>query len=211
RRVLFRSYRMCYTKKPITKDDLRMLIMLANQAGLAIENSQLYEKTVMQAHMDSLTGLWNHGYFRYLLQAEFEKAKTNQSPLSLIMVDIDDFKVYNDILGHQPGDKILKEIALLLKNQSRKMDYVCRYGGDEFAIILPQADKKGALMIAERLRTEIEKQTFLHEEILPNKRLTVSIGLATFPEDASLSTELVNTADKRLYQAKEKGKNTTCC
>ena len=197
------------TKKPITKDDLRMLIMLANQAGLAIENSQLYEKTVMQAHMDSLTGLWNHGYFRYLFQAELEKAKAVKLPLSLIMLDIDDFKVYNDTLGHQPGDKILKEVASLIKNQSRRMDYACRYGGEEFTIILPQAEKKSALMIAERLRVEIEKHIFLHEEILPNKKLTVSIGLATFPEDGSLPPELINAADKKLYQAKEKGKNAT--
>jgi diguanylate cyclase (GGDEF)-like protein len=199
------------TKKPITKDDLRMLIMLANQAGLAIENSRLYEKTVKQAHMDSLTGLWNQGYFRYLFQAELEKAKANKSTMSLIMLDIDDFKVYNDILGHQPGDKILKEMASVLKNQSRKMDYVCRYGGEEFAIILPQAEKKSAYMIAERLRTEIEKYVFPHEEILPNKRITVSLGLATYPEDGSISTELISTADKRLYDAKHKGKNTTCC
>ena len=199
------------TNKPITKDDLRMLIMLANQAGLAIENSQLYEKTVIRSHSDSLTDIWNHGYFQYILQTELEKAKATQSSLSLIMMDIDDFKIYNDLLGHQAGDKILKELASLLKNQSRKMDFVCRYGGEEFTIVLPQTDKKEAFLIAERLRESIAKHPFTHEEILPNKKLTVSLGLAASPENGSLASELIAYSDKALYQAKHKGKNSTCC
>ena len=92
-------------RKPITKDDIRMLTMLANQAGLAIENSQLYEKTVMQANLDSLTELWNHGYFQFLLNSETGKARATEQPLSLIILDIDYFKVYNDALGHQAGIK----------------------------------------------------------------------------------------------------------
>lgn len=199
------------TKKPISKDDLRMLIMLSNQAGLAIENSQLYEKTVMRAHLDSLTELWNHGYFQYILQTELEKSKATKTPLTLLMLDIDDFKVYNDTLGHQAGDKILKELAKLLKNQSRKMDYVCRYGGEEFTIILPQTEKQEAFLIAERLRTDIGKHAFSHEEILPQKKLTASLGLAAFPEDGHTPPELIAASDRALYQAKHKGKNTTCC
>jgi diguanylate cyclase (GGDEF)-like protein len=198
------------TKKPITKDDIRMLTMLANQAGLAIENSQLYEKTVMLAHMDSLTDLWNHGYFQFILQMELEKAEATSSHLSLIMLDIDDFKIYNDKLGHQAGDSMLKELALILKNQSRKMDHVCRYGGEEFTIILPQTEKKEALLIAERLRMDIEKHLFIHEEILPQKKLTISVGLTTYPEDGQTPSELITNSDKLLYQAKSKGKNTVC-
>ncbi len=198
------------TKKPITKDDIRMLIMLCNQAGLAIENSQLYEKTEMRAHSDYLTDLWNHGYFQYLLQTEFEKAKATQSPLSLIMLDIDDFKIYNDRLGHQAGDQILKEISNLLKNQSRKMDFVCRYGGEEFTIIMPKTNKDEAFAIAEKLRQDLYKHNFAHEEILPNKKLTVSLGLSTFPSDGSTPSDLILYSDKMLYQAKRKGKNTTC-
>jgi diguanylate cyclase (GGDEF)-like protein len=198
------------TKKPITKDDLRMLIMLANQAGLAIENSQLYEKTVIRAHLDSLTNLWNHGYFQYLLGVELEKAKATLTQLSLIMLDLDDFKIYNDSLGHQAGDNILKEIATLLKNQSRKMDYVCRYGGEEFAIILPYTDKKEAYLIAERLRENIAKHPFVHQEILPNKVLTASLGLTSYPNDGATTSDLLSYADKALYEAKAKGKNNTC-
>lgn len=199
------------TREPISKDDLHMLTMLANQAGLAIENSQLYEKTVMLAHMDSLTELWHHGYFQYLLQAELEKTKATKAPLSLVMLDIDDFKIYNDTLGHQAGDKILSELAMLLKNQSRKMDFVCRYGGEEFAMILPQTDKKEAFLIAERLRMDIVKHSFSHEDIFPTKKLTVSLGIASFPEDGLSPAELISASDKALYQAKHKGKNTTCC
>jgi diguanylate cyclase (GGDEF)-like protein len=198
------------TKKPITKDDLRMLIMLSNQAGLAIENSQLYEKTVIRAHLDSLTNLWNHGYFQYLLGVELEKAKATSTQLSLIMLDMDDFKIYNDTLGHQAGDSTLKEIATLIKNQSRKMDYVCRYGGEEFAIILPYTDKKEAYMIAERLRENIAKHPFSNQEILPNKILTASLGLASFPNDGNSPSELIAHSDKALYEAKGKGKNYTC-
>jgi diguanylate cyclase (GGDEF)-like protein len=198
------------TKKPITKDDLRMLIMLANQAGLAIENSQLYEKTVIRAHLDSLTNLWNHGYFQYLLGVELEKAKATLTNLSLIMLDLDDFKIYNDSLGHQSGDNILKELATLLKNQSRKMDYVCRYGGEEFAIILPYTDKNEAYLIAERLRENIAKHPFVHQEILPKKVLTASLGLTSYPKDGTTSSQLLSYADKALYEAKAKGKNNTC-
>jgi diguanylate cyclase (GGDEF)-like protein len=199
------------TKEPITKDDIRMLTMLANQAGLAIENSQLYEKTVTRGHCDYLTDLWNHGYFQYMLQTELEKAKATQTPLSLIMLDIDDFKIYNDILGHQAGDTILKELSVALKEQSRKMDYVCRYGGEEFTIVLPQTEKKEAFLIAERLRMDIAKHKFIREEILPNKKLTVSLGLACFPEDGRSPSELISSCDKALYQAKHKGKNNTSC
>ena len=198
------------TKKPISKNDLCMLIMLANQAGLAVENSQLFEKTVIRAHTDSLTDLWNHGYFQRLLGTEIERAKATDNPLSLIMLDIDDFKIYNDRLGHQAGDKILKNLANLLKNQSRKMDHTCRYGGEEFTIILPHTDKKEAFFIAERLRESIEKYYFNHEEILPHQKLTVSLGIASFPIDGSTPSEIIASSDKALYQAKHKGKNTTC-
>ena len=199
-----------FTKKPITKDDMRMLIMLANQAGLAIENSLLYEQTLVRSHTDSLTGLWNHGYFQSRLHAELEKAKTSNGPLSIAMIDIDDFKIYNDTLGHQLGDQILKELARIIKDYSRNMDYVCRYGGEEFAIIMSQTNKKETFAIAEKLREIIERHPFPHEETLPNKRLTVSIGIAAYPEDGTTASGLINYSDKLLYEAKNKGKNIIC-
>ena len=200
-----------YTKKPITKDDIRMLIMLANQAGLAIENSRLYEQTLIRSHSDSLTNLWNHGYFQYMLISELEKAKAVNMPLSLIVIDIDDFKEYNDAFGHQTGDEIIKGIAMLLKEHSRKMDWACRYGGEEFTIILPATNKKEGFVIAERLRERIKDYPFLHEEAMPQKRITVSLGVAAFPEDGLTNTELIAAADKFLYKAKQQGKNQGCC
>jgi len=191
-------------------EDEGILQLLGSLAASAIENAQLYEKTVIRAHSDSLTELFNHGHFQYLLQTELDKTKATHKPLSLVMLDIDDFKIYNDKLGHQAGDNILKDLAGLLKNQSRKMDFVCRYGGEEFTIILPQTNKKEAFLIAERLRQDIQNHSFVHEEILPNKKLTASLGLSSFPEDGTLPSELITSSDKALYQAKQKGKNNTC-
>jgi len=199
-----------FTKKAITRDDMRMFIMLANQAGLAIENSRLYEQMVIKGHTDSLTNLWNHGYFQFLLQEEIEKSKATHMPASLIMLDIDFFKNYNDNLGHQMGDKVLEEIAIVLKDYSRKMDRVCRYGGEEFAAILPLTNKKEAYFIAERLREAVEKHEFTDKEIQPNKHITISLGVATFPEDAPNKSELISFADKLMYKAKALGKNRTC-
>ncbi|MDD5725260.1 MAG: diguanylate cyclase [Candidatus Omnitrophica bacterium] len=198
-------------REPITKDDIRMLTMLANQAGLAIENSQLFELTAERAHSDYLTNLWNHGYFQVLFQTEVEKAKATKSPLTLIMIDIDDFKIYNDTLGHPEGDKILKTLAGLLRNQSRKMDLVCRYGGGGFTIILPHTDKKEAFLIAERIRSDVQKYPFLNKDVFPHKQLTISLGIATFPYDGPLAADLITASDKSLYQAKKDGKNNTCC
>lgn len=199
-----------FTRKPISRDDMRMFIMLANQAGLAIENSRLYEQMVIKGHTDSLTSLWNHGYFQFLLQEEIEKSKATHMPVSLVMLDIDYFKNYNDSLGHQMGDKVLEEIAKVLKDYSRKIDKVCRYGGEEFTIILPQANKKEAYFIAERLRESVEKHNFIQEEVQPTKNITVSMGIATFPEDAQTKSELIAFADKLMYKAKAAGRNKTC-
>lgn len=199
-----------YTHKPITNDDIRILSMFANQAGLAIENSQLYEQTLVKSHTDALTGLWNHGYFQYRLQEEINSAKETKQPLSIVMADLDNFKIYNDTLGHQEGDKILKEVAKVLSVSARKQDSLYRYGGEEFAILLLRTSKTDAYIIAERIRQSIEKYHFLNEEIFPHKKLTLSLGLATLPEDASAKDELLQHADKSLYDAKRQGKNRIC-
>ena len=199
-----------YNRKPITNDDIRILIMFANQAGLAIENSQLYEQTLIKSHTDSLTDLWNHGYFQFLLQEEMNTAQKNKQQLSILMADLDSFKVYNDVLGHQQGDKLLAQVAQVIKASGRKQDTVCRYGGEEFAILMPQTNKMEALLVAERIRQAIERFNFRLEEILPNKQLTISIGIANFPEDADTKDSLIIHADKALYEAKNQGKNRIC-
>ncbi len=188
-----------FNKKPITEDDIKMLSMFANQAGLAIENSILYERALFRSHTDSLTQLWNHGYFQYTLSKLLERARQKDpvAPVSLLLIDIDDFKKYNDTNGHQDGDIVLKSLAYKLKEQSRKMDYVCRYGGEEFAIILPETGKQEAIKTAERIRKAVEESS----------PLTVSIGAASFPEDGQDKETLIKTADMFLYKAKNNGKN----
>ena len=139
-----------YTHKPITKDNIRILTMFANQARLAIENSKLYEQTLIKSHTDSLTSLWNHGYFQSRLQEEIGLTQKNKQSLSIIMADLDNFKVYNDTLGHQEGDQILIQIAQILNNSVRKQDTIYRYGGEEFAILLLQTNKQEACVVAEK-------------------------------------------------------------
>ncbi len=197
-----------FTQKPITAGDLRIFEMLANQAGLAIENSRLYEMVVFKSHTDSLTGLWNHGYFQNALSGELEKASRHQTAVSLLMVDIDDFKKLNDLWGHHKGDVLLHSLAQMIRESARESDIICRYGGEEFAVILPATVKDHAYTLAERLRIKIQDSGF---RISPDNtaRLTISIGVAAFPEHTQNKEDLIVLADKAMYSAKFSGKNTT--
>ncbi len=199
-----------YTRKPITENDLKMFAMLANQAGLAIENSRLYEIIKHKSHTDAITRLWNHGFFQDKLTQEIEKANKTHQTVSLIMIDIDNFKELNDIYGHQNGDIVLKEIANILRDSSRDGDYVCRYGGEEFSVILTQTNKDQGFIIAERIRQKIEEYCFPKFSSEEQLKVTVSIGLAAFPEDAQTKESLVSQSDKAMYCAKFSGKNQTC-
>lgn len=192
-----------FNKKSINADDIRMLTTFANQAGLAIENSRLYERTVVFANSDSLTGLWHHGYFQYLLGEEIKRSEARKEKFTVLMTDIDDFKKFNDSFGHQAGDAILRCISGIFKEASRKIDIVARYGGEEFVFILPGANKEEALVAAERLRTSVEKNPYM-------KGITISIGVASYPDDAEEKELLISKADKALYKAKETGKNKVC-
>ncbi len=199
-----------YTHKPIVEDDIKIFSMLANQAGLAVENAQLYEMVVHKSRTDSLTGLWNHGYFQDKLMEEIEKASRLGEILTLVCIDIDHFKIFNDTFGHQKGDIILKELANILKISSRDQDHVCRYGGEEFVIILVQTNKEQGYTIAERLREKIAQHPFCDQMDGQNFHMTVSMGLATYPKDSLTKEELLNQADKAMYIAKFSGRNMTC-
>ncbi len=192
-----------FNKKPITNDAIRILTMFANQAGLAIENSRLYEQTVVLSNSDSLTGLWNHGYFQYLLGEEIKKSSLMKFCFTLLMIDIDNFKTFNDTYGHQAGDSIIREISKIFRDVSRKIDAVARYGGEEFGIILPITKKEEALILAERIRKAVETSPGL-------KNITISIGVSSFPEDGEKKEDLIAYADRALYQAKRSGKNKIC-
>ncbi|MFA6320858.1 MAG: sensor domain-containing diguanylate cyclase [Candidatus Omnitrophota bacterium] len=199
-----------FNKKPITKSDIKMLTMFANHAGLAIENSRLYEETVYLSSIDWSTKLWNYGKFQQRLSYELERSKIMDTNVSLVMLDVDNFKHYNDTLGHVRGDGALREIAAVLQSKSRKVDTVARYGGEEFAIVMPNTAKENARLFAERLRNEVEK-VFAEEKGLPPKnQLTISCGVASYPEDARTKDDLIAMADTALYDAKGTGKNRTC-
>lgn len=198
-----------FNKKPITKSDVRMLTMFANHAGLAVENSRLYEETVYLSNTDWLTKLWNYGKFQQLLSYEIEKSKINSLPLCLVMIDVDNFKNFNDTHGHLKGDEAIRNIASILQNKSRKCDSVARYGGEEFAIIMPNTSKDNSRLFAERLRSDVEKFYAEDNSMPPDKRLTISAGIAIYPDDANTKEELVSMADSVLYQAKHNGKNRT--
>lgn len=199
-----------FSGKPITKDNIRILNMFADHAALAIENSRLFEKTVYLSRTDWLTGLWNTRFFNEVLEEKIRSSKEGGHSLGLMMADVDNFKRFNDTLGHQEGDHAIKRVADILKRFSRKTDFVCRYGGEEFSVIMSRTGKNEAQIIAERLRSEIEN-SFKHDETVPDKlKLTISIGLAIFPFDSGDKNELIRKADLALYTAKRTGKNRTC-
>lgn len=195
------------TKKTITDSDLRSLMMLANQAGLAIDNAKSYNEVVVTSQQDSLTKLWNHGHFQKLLQDSLKDAKLHDKELSLILFDIDDFKSFNDSFGHQAGDRALEQVSQVAKSMMRRLDFLARYGGEEFAAVLPGTNKKEALKFAERLREIIEKETSKALPFQTGKRISVSVGVATYPEDAEDKEKLIFCADGALYEAKKRGKN----
>lgn len=160
------------------------------------------EELVNYANIDSLTGVYNHRYFYEAIEGLFEQNKNNHTQLSLLMLDIDYFKNYNDIYGHSQGDELLKEITQLLKNNIREKDILCRYGGDEFCVILPETDKDEAIIIADHLREAVCDYDYLGKENMNNKTLTASIGVSTYSTQMERYLDLIENADMALYRAK---------
>jgi diguanylate cyclase (GGDEF)-like protein len=195
-----------FTKRTITKSDLRVLRMFANHAGLAIENSRLYEETVHLSRIDWLTGLWNYGYFAENLKRLIKNCLDSESELSFLMIDMDNFKLFNDTYGHVKGDEALKTFAQILKEKTRRKDFVARYGGEEFCVIMPGTKKTDAFIIADRIRGEAVTK-FAESAMKDNMSLTVSIGIACAPFDDTKPQELIKKADTAMYKAKELGKN----
>ena len=153
-------------------------------------------------NVDGLTEVYNHGYFCEILAEKVKIGEKENTPVSMIFLDIDYFKNYNDIYGHQKGDYVLKRVGEIIKNNIRDEDIPARYGGEEFAIILPDTYEKQALDIAEKLRIEIENEVFYGEENQPNGKLTASIGVSVYPDKAQNDVELIKSADDALYRAK---------
>jgi diguanylate cyclase (GGDEF)-like protein len=170
---------------------------------------ELLKQTQELSISDGLTGLYNQMHFFELLKLETSKSQELNLSYTLIMFDVDFFKNYNDHNGHLHGSETLKSIGAMMKKKFRTTDLLAKYGGDEFVIILPQTEKVGAYLAAERLRESVEKQIFPGAETQPLKKLTISIGLASYPEHGLSEEEVLNRADKALYFAKESGRNRT--
>jgi len=187
-----------------TPADVEFCQILANQAAIAIENSRLFAETKRLASTDELTGLFNHRQFYLLLGQEVRRALRYGRNLSLIILDIDYFKAYNDRYGHLAGDEALRQIARVLKTKSRDVDVVARYGGEEFTIILPETELPQAAVQAERLRVAVEGHRF---SPAAEGHLTVSLGAATLVEGMDRPEQLVHRADQVLYEAKASGRN----
>ncbi|HEY3316167.1 MAG TPA: GGDEF domain-containing protein [Bacillota bacterium] len=183
-------------------------IQLLEELRVAHENLRAYAEEIGRlAVTDGLTKLYNHTYFQQRLDEEIKRAERYGFALSLLMIDIDHFKDYNDTHGHMAGNGLLKELAALLKAAVREVDIVARYGGEEFAIILPETDGPAALGVADRIRGQVEEHPFVGEAQLKAGRVTVSIGVAAFPAIAANRTELIERADQALYAAKRGGRN----
>lgn len=187
--------------------DKSFLTTLSNQIAIAIENATMYKQMEDLATRDGLTKLYNHSYLQDSLREEIIEAKESKTELSLMMMDIDNFKEFNDTYGHQAGDKVLKCLARLLKEEARALDIVARYGGEEFAIILPKTGADAVLAIGERLNELVRNMVVEYDNL--RLKVTISIGVACYQVGLS-QKELISAADTELYRAKRKGKDQTC-
>jgi diguanylate cyclase (GGDEF)-like protein len=193
-----------------TEADLNLIQTFTNHAVLMIDRAATLEKAGMFEQLaitDPLTGLYNRRFLEDRLQEEFSRSERQRQSFCVLLADLDRFKAYNDICGHLAGDIALRKSADLMQRSARDMDIVTRYGGEEFCLILPGTGQKESLFVGERIRRAIEAENFPGENHLPSGRLTVSIGIATFPADGVTANELIHAADLALYQAKALGRN----
>lgn len=191
------------------EEDVMALETLSDQLAVAIKNARLHQQISHQAITDGLTGLYNVRYFYQTLEKELERSRRYGHHCSLIMLDLDNFKKYNDRFGHLAGDDLLRELADLIREVSRWTDTAARYGGEEFAVILPETDGDQARVLAERLRQTVRDHEFVVRETQRLGRITISVGVAGYPKDGEDVETLVEAADKALLRAKE-GKDRVC-
>ncbi|MCL5408536.1 MAG: sensor domain-containing diguanylate cyclase [Candidatus Omnitrophica bacterium] len=194
-------------EKQYTQRHLELLSMLLSPVSLVIENAELLEKTKILSLTDTLTQIYNRRHFQKSFKEIGTEAMKDNFPVSLAMIDIDYFKNYNDKNGHIAGDKVLKEISYIFKKHTKGSDIVARYGGEEFVIVFPNTTKENAQKICEKLRKSVEKTAFPFKEYQPNGNLTISIGIATYPQDTGNIEDILQKADEALYKAKNGGRN----
>jgi len=194
-------------RRDFTSHEFSLLTSFSKQAGLIIENAHLYEKTEHMAMHDGLTNLLNQRRFKELLDNEIEKARRESSSLCLLLGDIDFFKNFNDTHGHEQGNEVLRGVADILIRNTRGADIVARYGGEEFVVILPSTDLDGARRVGDNLVTRVRESTFAGEDQQPAGLLTITFGLAVFPDDGEDAARLIEAADQAMYEGKSTGKD----
>ncbi len=195
------------TFRELTPAERDRLQVIGNQSSLALQNALLHEELERLSVTDRLTELYNHGYFQQRLEEELGRAARFGHTLSVIMLDIDDFKQFNDSYGHPKGDKVLQAVSAIIRQNLREVDVAARYGGEEFIVVLPETDVAGALAVAERIRKSMAQFEFFTGDDNHPVTQTVSLGVATYPTHATTPARLVESADKAMYQAKRYGKN----
>jgi len=188
----------------------QLLEMVAQLTAVAMNHVRRLRAAEETANVDSLTGAYNKRYFRRRLEEELRRAHFEGAPLSLLFLDIDHFKHYNDTNGHLAGDEVLKAMGSLLRGSVREDDVVARYGGEEFIILYRGAAKDLAARLGEAVRQAVESYPFPHRDGQPGSTLTISGGISTFPDDSSDAVEVVRLADEALYEAKAGGRNRIC-
>jgi diguanylate cyclase (GGDEF)-like protein len=194
-------------RRHFSHEEEELLQYLAGQAVVSIENATLHEKVERQAVTDELTGLANLRAFHSILEGEIERARRFNTPLALVMLDLDNFKLVNDEYGHQQGDEVLALVADVLRDFSRDIDAPARYGGEELAVVLPQTDAEGAAQLAERIREAVDRLEVPRVDGEGTLRLQASFGVAALPESAVDREGLIAAADAALYRAKRAGRN----
>ena len=194
-----------------TEEDLKMLTLIGRHLALHIENIRLLEKNKNLVTLDSLTNLFNHRYFQEQLLEEIYRAERYRHPLGLIMLDIDNFKNYNETNGYPAGDSALRQVAVILKDNTRKADITSRYGPEEFMLILPEVKLKAAILVAEKLREKVSDAVFARDRASSFEitRLTVSVGVVAYRVGMN-KEELIQHAEAALSEAKQQGKNKVC-
>ncbi len=185
------------------QDDVESLEAVADICATAIQNAHYVERVKQLAYLDGLTGIFNRRYFEMRVVEEIDRARRFNSGMAVLMIDIDQFKRLNDEFGHLLGDEVLRQVSSMFHQQLRKIDVVCRYGGEEFAILLSQTNQQHSLAVAEKLRRLVESWQFPG---VPQS-VTISAGVATFPDHGTTRDELVKSADAGLYAAKQGGRN----
>jgi diguanylate cyclase (GGDEF)-like protein len=192
-----------------SQDDLRLLSTICDLGAVTLESSELYQKMEELANHDSLTSFLTRGYFVEALKDEVKRSSRSKTQFSLLLADLDYFKLYNDRFGHTAGDEVLRILSRIFKDELAEFNPVIgRYGGEEFCIILPGVAKPKALEIAGNLRKKVEKEKVVLRRQETN--ITISIGIAVFPDDAADDMDLIRKSDAAMYRAKEKGRNQVC-